>query len=300
MKRIVVCGGAGYIGQALVRRLVARGDAVTILSRGGQGLGMNPIRCTWNPYKLSEWTKVFDGVDTVVNLVGERAVGTRLTDENKRLIRDSRVLVTENIVRAFAEATQKPRLLLNVSGIGYYGDHPASERVDESSEPGHDFFSRLCVDWEAASEGACALGMRVVNPRMGIVFGPEGGALEVMAMPFKLFVGGKIGSGKQGISWIHMDDAVSALLLCIDDPEMPQKVNVCSPNPASNAEVSSAIAKALHRPSWLRAPSLAIKTLFGEGADAILTGQYATPKVLQSRGFQFKHSDVAQAVAASL
>lgn len=300
MKRIVVCGGAGYIGQALVRRLVARGDAITILSRGGQGLGMNPIRTTWNPYKLSEWTKVFDGVDTVVNLVGERAVGTRLTDENKRLIRDSRVLVTENIVTAFKELTQKPRLLLNVSGIGFYGDHPASERVDESSGPGRDFFSRLCVDWEAASEGAIALGVRVVNPRMGIVFGPEGGALEVMAMPFKLFVGGKIGTGKQGISWIHMDDAVSALLLCIDDPEMPQKVNVCSPNPASNAEVSSAIAKALHRPSWLRAPSLAIKTLFGEGADAILTGQYATPKVLEARGFQFKHTDVAEAVAASL
>jgi uncharacterized protein len=300
MKRIVVCGGTGYIGQALVRRLVARGDAITILSRGGQGLGMNPIRSTWNPYKLSEWTKIFDGVDTVVNLVGERAVGARLTDENKRLIRDSRVLVTENIVRAMQEATQKPRLLLNVSGIGYYGDHPASERVDETSGPGADFFSRLCVDWEAASEGARELGARVVNPRMGIVFGPEGGALEVMSLPFKLFVGGKIGTGKQGISWIHMDDAVSALLLCIDDPEMPQKVNVCAPNPASNAEVSSAIAKALHRPSWLRAPSVAIKALFGEGADAILTGQYAVPKVLESRGFQFQHTDVNEAVASSL
>jgi len=300
MKRIVVCGGAGYIGQALVRRLVARGDAVTILSRGGQGLGLNPIRSTWNPYQLGEWTKVFDGVDTVVNLVGERAVGARLTDEHKRVIRDSRVLVTENIVRAFKEATQKPRLLLNVSGIGFYGDHPASERVDETSGPGTDFFARLCVEWEAASDGAGALGVRVVNPRMGIVFGRDGGALAVMAMPFKLFVGGQIGSGKQGISWIHMDDAISALLLCIDDPEMPQKVNVCSPNPASNAEVSSAIAKALHRPSWLRAPSIAIKTLFGEGADAILTGQYATPKVLQARGFQFKQPDVAEAVAASL
>jgi uncharacterized protein len=300
MKRIVVCGGAGYIGQALVRRLVARGDAVTILSRGGQGLGLNPIRATWNPYKLGEWTKIFDGVDTVVNLVGERAVGTRLTEENKRLIRESRVVVTENIVRAMQEATQKPRLLLNVSGIGFYGDHPASERVDEASGPGADFFSRLCVDWETASDAAKGLGVRVVNPRMGIVFGPDGGALEVMSLPFKLFVGGKIGTGKQGISWIHMDDAVSALLLCIDDAEMPQKVNVCAPNPASNAEVSRAIAKALHRPSWLRAPSLAIKTLFGEGADAILTGQYAAPKVLQSRGFEFKHTDVNEAVAASL
>lgn len=300
MKRIVVCGGSGYIGQALVRRLVARGDAVTVLSRTGQGASLNPIRATWNPYVLGEWTKVFDGVDTVVNLVGERAVGTRLTEEAKRVIVDSRVRVTENIVHAIKEAEKKPRLLLNISGIGFYGDHPASERVDETSGAGSDFFSRLCVDWEAASDGASGAGVRVVNPRMGIVFGPGGGALETMSLPFKLFVGGKIGTGKQGISWIHMDDAVSALLFCIDDEAMPQKVNLCAPNPASNAEVSSAIAKALHRPSWLPAPSIAIKTLFGEGADAILTGQYALPKVLQSRGFQFKHTNVNEAVAASL
>src|SRR6185436_7645283 len=128
MKRIVVCGGSGYIGQALVRRLVARGDAVTILSRGGQGLGFNPVRHTWNPYALSEWTKIFDGVDTVVNLAGERAVGVRFTDANKRRIRDSRVLVTENVARAILEASVKPRLLINVSAIGFYGDHPAPER----------------------------------------------------------------------------------------------------------------------------------------------------------------------------
>jgi uncharacterized protein len=300
MKRIVVCGGSGYIGQALVRRLVARGDAVTILSRGGQGLGLNPIRSTWNPYKLSEWTKIFDGVDTVVNLAGERAVGVRLTEEQKVLIRDSRIKVTENIVRGMLEATVKPRLLLNVSGIGFYGDHPASERIDETCGAGGDFFARLCVDWEAASDAASSAGVRVVNPRMGVVFGPGGGALETMALPFKLFVGGKIGTGKQGISWVHLDDAVSALMLCIDDAEMPQKVNVCSPNPASNADVSAAIAKALGRPSWLRAPARGIKALFGEGADAILAGQFAVPGVLQSRGFSFAHTDVAEAVAASL
>jgi len=300
MKRIVVCGGSGYIGKALVRRLVARGDAVTILSRTGQGLGLNPIRATWNPHVLGEWTKVLDGVDTVVNLAGARAVGMRLTDEQKRIIRDSRVALTENLVRGMKEATQKPRLLLNVSGIGFYGDHPASERVDETSGPGSDFFSRLCVDWEAASDTVAAAGVRVVNPRMGVVFGPDGGALETMALPFKFFVGGQIGTGKQGISWIHMDDAIAALLFCIDDAEMPQKVNVCAPNPASNAEVSAAIAKKLHRPGWLRAPSRGIKALFGEGAEAILTGQYALPKVLQARGFEFKHTDVAAAVAASL
>lgn len=300
MKRIVVCGGSGYIGQALVRRLVARGDAVTILSRGGQGLGLNPIRATWNPYVLSEWTKIFDGVDTVVNLSGERAVGVRFTDENKRVIRDSRVVVTQNVVRGMLEATVKPRLLLNVSGIGFYGDHPASERVDETYGAGNDFLARLCVEWEGASDGVATAGVRVVNPRMGVVLGPDGGALETMAKPFKLFVGGKIGSGEQGFSWIHLDDAVSALMFCIDDAEMPQKVNVCAPNPVSNAEVSDAIGKALNRPSFFRVPAFGIKALFGEGADPILTGQYAVPNILKARGFEFQHLDVTQAVASSL
>jgi uncharacterized protein (TIGR01777 family) len=300
MKRIVVCGGSGYIGQALVRRLVARGDAVTILSRGGQGLGMNPTRHTWNPYRLSEWTKIFDGVDTVVNLAGERALGVRLTEESKRRIRDSRVLVTEGVVRGIQETTVKPRLLLNVSAVGFYGDHPAPERIDESCGAGRDFFAQLCVDWETASDAVTALGVRVVNPRMGVVFGPDGGALEIMARPFKLFVGGKLGTGQQGISWIHRDDAISALMLCIDDEAMPQKVNVCSPNPASNAEVSSAIGKALHRPSWFRAPARGMKALFGEGAEPLLTGQFALPAVLQARGFEFQKSGLSAAVSASL
>ncbi len=300
MKRIVVCGGAGYIGQALVRRLVARGDSVTILSRGGQGGLGNPRRTTWDPYKLSEWTKAFDGVDSVVNLAGERAVGVRYTDEVKQRMRDSRVLVTENIVRAIQEVPVKPRLLVNVSAVGFYGDHPASERIDESCSAGSDFLARLCVDWEAASDAASALGLRVVNPRMGIVFGPDGGALEAMALPFKLFVGGKIGTGKQGISWVHLDDAVVALMLCIDDEAMPHKVNVCSPNPVTNAEVSAAIGKALHRPSWFRAPARGLKALFGEGAEPILTGQFVVPSVLKQRGFEFQHTSVAEAIAGSL
>jgi uncharacterized protein (TIGR01777 family) len=300
MKRIVVCGGSGYIGQALVRRLVARGDAVTILSRGGQGLGFNPIRHTWDPYKLSEWTKTFDGVDTVVNLAGERAVGVRFTEENKRRIYDSRILVTQNVARAVHETTVKPKLLLNMSAIGFYGDHPAPERIDETCGPGDDFLARLCVDWEAASDAVASVGVRIVNPRMGVVFGLGGGALEIMAKPFKLFVGGKLGSGKQGISWIHLDDAVSALMLCIDDEAMPQKVNVCSPSPANNAEVSAAIGKALSRPSWLRAPSTGLKALLGEGAEPVLTGQFAVPAVLTARGFEFRHASMPEAVAASL
>jgi len=156
------------------------------------------------------------------------------------------------------------------------------------------------VDWEAASETVRESGVRVVNPRMGVVFGPGDGPLRVMALPFKLFVGGKLGSGQQGVSWVHLDDAVAILMACVDEESISGKVNVTSPNPVSNAEVSTAIANAVHRPSWLAAPSFALKALFGEGAAPILTGQYAVPGVLLKRGFAFGHACLSEAVRQSL
>jgi uncharacterized protein (TIGR01777 family) len=299
MKRIVVSGGTGYIGRALVEHLVSRGDSVTVLTRGASGTG-NPSRAHWDPYQLGDWAKALDGADAVVHLAGERAVGVRFTEANKRRIRDSRVITTGNVVKAIAAASVKPRVLVSVSGIGYYGDRPAPERIDESCGPGDDFLARLCIDWEGAAQKAREVGVRVVNPRMGIVFGPGGGALQTMALPFKLFAGGKIGSGKQGISWIHLDDAVRALALCIDDESLPEKLNVCAPNPASNAEISTSIAETLHRPNWIPVPAFGIKALFGEGAEPILTGQYALPGVLSTRGFAFAFERVQAAIAGSL
>jgi hypothetical protein len=299
MKRIVVSGGTGYIGRALVDHLVARGDAVTVLTRGASNAG-NPRRVSWDPYELGDWASALDGADAVVHLAGERAVGVRFTEANKRRIRDSRIVTTQNVVTAMASASAKPRVLVSVSGIGYYGDHPASQRIDESCGPGDDFLARLCVEWEGAAQKARDFGVRVVNPRMGIVFGPGGGALQTMALPFKLFVGGKIGSGKQGISWVHLDDAVRALAVCVDDEILPEKVNVCAPHPASNAEISAAIAKTLQRPNWMPVPAFGMKALFGEGAEPILTGQYARPGALSARGFAFAFERVQAAIAASL
>ncbi len=295
MARIVVSGGTGYIGRALVEQLVARGDSVTVLTRGAARDG-NPRHVTWNPYEVGDWAKALDGADAVVHLAGERAVGVRYTKANKRRIYDSRIVTTKNVVAALAAATVKPRVLVSASAVGYYGNVPASKRVDETSAPGDDFLARLCVDWEAASDKARELGVRVVNPRIGVVFGPGDGPLKLMALPFRLFVGGKIGTGQQGISWIHLDDTIAALLMCIDDDTMPAKVNVCSPNPASNEEVSTALAKVLHRPSWLTAPAFGLKMLFGSGAETILTGQYAVPGVLVARGVRFLHSLLHQAL----
>ncbi|HEX2871324.1 MAG TPA: TIGR01777 family oxidoreductase [Polyangiaceae bacterium] len=302
MKRIVVSGGSGYIGSALVKHLVARGDEVTVLTRGAARDG-NPRSVTWDPYTVGDWAKALDGADAVVHLAGERAVGARYTEAVKRRIYDSRIVSTKNVVTAMGQASVKPRVFVSASAVGYYGNRPSSVRVDESSPPGDDFLARLCVDWEAASEEARDLGIRVVNPRIGIVFGPGDGPLKVMAMPFRFFVGGKLGSGQQGISWIHLDDAVRALTLCIDDEAMPPKVNICSPNPASNAEISDAIAKVLGRPSWLTAPSFGLKLLFGEGAETILTGQFVVPGVLQKRAAGapvFERATLAGALQASL
>lgn len=299
MKRIVVSGGTGYVGGALVQRLLARGDQVTVLTRGKSAEG-NPRRVSWDPYTVGDWSRALEGADAVVHLAGERAVGVRYTAEMKQRIYDSRIVTTRNLVTALSRVTVKPKLLVSASAVGYYGSRPASERVDESAAPGTDFLARLCVDWEAEAQKARDLGMRVVNPRIGVVLGPGNGPLKVMSLPFKLFVGGKLGSGEQGLSWIYLDDAISALLLCIDDETMPSKVNLCSPNPASNAQVSEAIAKALHRPNLFTVPKFGLKALFGEGAETILTGQYAVPGVLLERGFAFASESLSSSVVVSL
>lgn len=299
MKRIVVSGGTGYVGRALVRHLLARGDSVTVLTRGASADG-NPRRVNWDPYELGEWARALDGADAVVHLAGERALGVRYTELRRQLIRDSRVVATQNVASALEAASVKPRVLVSCSAVGYYGDHSAAEPVDESCGPGDDFLARLCVDWEAASERARDFGVRVVNPRMGVVLGPDGGALGTMALPFKLFVGGRIASGSQGVSWIQLEDAVAALTLCIDHEAIGPKVNLCSPNPASNAELSAVLARALGRPNWLPAPAFALKALFGEGAEPILTGQYVVPRALEEASFVFRSPNLQDAVSRSL
>lgn len=299
MARIVVTGGTGYIGGALVERLVSRGDDVTIFTRGPSQPG-RPAKVQWDPYALGSWVDAVDGADAVVHLIGERAVGARYTEAVKRRIYDSRVVSTRNLVSAIERAKQRPRVLVSASAVGYYGDRPASEPADETAPAGHDFLARLCVDWESAAERARDFGVRVVSPRIGVVFGPGDGPLRVMALPFKLFVGGKLGSGEQGISWIHLNDAVSGLLRFIDDEELAGKVNLCAPSPASNAEISAAIAKVLGRPNLFTVPKFALSALFGEGAETIVTGQYALPRALQARGFEFQFPDLIAAVKDGL
>lgn len=299
MQKIVISGGSGFIGRALVRALQQRGDAVTVLSRDpARARSMVPAGVyfeRWDPEGGCARCEIANGARAVVHLAGEPAVGARWSESVKRHILQSRVRSTDQLVLAMGRAERKPAVFVCMSAVGYYGAH-GDEPLDESAPPGSDFLARVCVDWEASAASAEALGVRVVRPRLGIVFGRGGGALAEMIKPFKLFIGGPIASGRQVVSWVHLHDVVAALLRAIDDPSLSGPVNVTAPKAATNEELSHVIGKVLHRPSSLRVPEAALRLRFGEGADPLVTGQRVIPRVLSHHGFAFRYERVEDAV----
>ena len=299
MARVLVAGGSGFLGRALVASLLARGDRVTVLTRSEAGV-RDGLPCQhYDPSQLgsAQFTEVYDAV---FNLVGEQAVGVRLTEGAKDRILKSRVQSTDWLVQAMQRAEEKPRVFVCASGAGYYGSTLSTARVDESSPPGSDFLALVCVAWEGAAQRAEPLGVRVVRARIAPVLSEHGGALEALLRPFKLFVGGPVGSGKQGFPWIHMADFVAALLRCCDDSELNGPVNVCAPGVLSNGQLSKIIGELLGRPAFLKAPGFALKALFGEGAEPLLGGQWPVPRALERVGFEFRYPDVRLALTAVL
>lgn len=310
MKRVLITGATGFIGRHLVRALTERGDRVTVLSRKPEqvsavfGAEVQGVR--WDPGPRAKrdgaepWFQHVNGQDAVVHLAGQQVVGKRYTEAVKRRIYDSRIESTFQIVEAIAEANPRPSVLVCASGVGYYGGHPAEARFDETGANGSDFLATVTKDWEAAAQRAVDYGVRVVSARFGVVFGADGGALDQMTRPFKMFAGGPMGTGQQVVSWVHIEDAVRALLRCIDDKALSGPVNVVAPNAVTNEELSRQIGAVLHRPSWMRVPGAALKAAFGEGAVPILMGQRAVPAVLQKHGFEWRYPEVRPALEASL
>jgi uncharacterized protein (TIGR01777 family) len=305
--RVVVTGGTGFIGSSLVRALVARGDTVVGLSRDPaqavtlprEGAGRLELQA-WEPTREGAWQKHLDGADAVVHLAGEPLVGRRQTPAFLEKARQSRVRSAELLVGGMQKASRPPKVFVSGSAVGYYGGDHGAERLDEGSPPGADALAQLCVAWEAAADRAVQLGIRVVVARTGIVLGAGGGALPLMALPFRLFVGGPIGSGAQGVSWIHLDDEVAALLRALDDEGLSGPINLTAPEPVSNRDLSRSIAGALGRPSWLRVPACALRLALADGAEPILGGQYVVPSQLLKRGFVFRYPRVDEAVRAGL
>lgn len=273
---------------------------MTVLTRGEARIQDDGVsRQHWDPNANANAT-LSDAYDVVINLAGEQAVGVRYTESVKARISSSRVDSTRWLVRAIEHAEQKPKVFVCASGTGFYGSTLSQERLDESAPAGSDFLALVCVAWEAAAKRAEQFGVRVVNARISPVLSEQGGAIEHLLRPFKMFVGGPIGSGKQGFPWIHLDDQIAALLRVCDDSALSGPVNCCAPEPVSNAELSRIIGELLGRPAFLKAPGFALKALFGEGAEPLLGGQYAVPRALQRVGFEFKYADVRSALTAIL
>lgn len=292
--RIVIAGGTGFLGRPLVRALKAEGHSVVSLTRASASA---PDMASWLPDgSAGEWARHFDGADGVINLAGESIGGGLWTRARKDRIRESRVLATRSVVAAMQRASRPPRFLLNASGIGYYGTR-GDEVLTEESRPGSDFLASVCLEWEAEALKGEAAGARVVLLRSGVVLGKEGGALQQMALPFKFFAGGRLGSGRQYLAWIHREDWIALARFLMHAEDAQGAFNVTAPTPSPNAEFTDVLAAALHRPALIPAPAFALRAILGEMADGVvLTSQRAIPARALAMGFTFAYPTLTEAL----
>ncbi len=294
--KVLVTGGSGFIGRALCETLAARGDRIVALLRRPAAAGHLPPgveRIQWDASSAPP-PRAFDGVDTVVHLAGE-SVAQRWTAERKRRLRASRVDGTRNLVTALAALERRPRVLVSASAIGIYGDR-GEETVSEESAPGHDFLADVCVAWEEEARQAEALGLRVTLLRIGVVLGEGGGALARMLVPFKLGLGGPIGSGRQWMSWVHRDDVVGCVLHALDQPAATGALNVTAPEPVRNLEFTRTLGAVLRRPTLFPVPGFALRLGFGEMAGVLLGGQRVLPARTTASGYSFRFPALAPAL----
>jgi uncharacterized protein (TIGR01777 family) len=298
--KFVITGATGFIGTALCDRLLAQGHALTLLTRSSpRGINSGMKRWLhWTPGTVRDWDAALDGVDGVINLAGEPIAEKKWSHTQRRRIEKSRIDATHSIVHACAKAQHKPKFLINASAVGYYGPR-GDEIVTEESPPGSDFLGSLCQQWEEEARKAEDLGMRVVRLRIGIVLGPGGGALTKMAEPFKFFMGGWLGSGKQWMSWIQREDLIRLVTLLIENPAARGAVNATAPNPVQNKEFSRTLGAVLHRPAWAPVPGFALKLALGEMAQMLLTGQRVMPAAAEKLGFEFKYPQLREALEAA-
>jgi uncharacterized protein (TIGR01777 family) len=297
--RVFVTGATGFLGRALTVRLRGDGHAVVAWVRSvdrARGLLGSDVELIRSDAGFAALTDVLARADAVVNLAGEPLIGKRWTPERRRVLEDSRVQVTKDLVRAIAAAHTRPRVLVSGSAVGWYGDR-GDERLTEQSAPGDDFLARLCRQWEDAAMAAQASGVRVVISRTGVVLGRGGGALAQMLPPFRLGLGGPIGSGRQYLPWIHQQDVVAFIAAALVDDRYRGPVNVVAPQEATSRAFAAALGRALHRPAILPAPAFALRALFGEAATVLLAGQRVEPRALRGYGFAFAFPDLHSALA---
>ncbi len=302
-KTVVLTGGTGLIGKALAQALTARGDKVILLVRNPEKAKSSLPNLagyySWDAMSEGgEWTKALASADAVVHLAGT-PVAARWNDDYKKQIYDSRIISTRNLVRAIAQSEPKPKVLITASGVGYYGNQGYAKdepMLDESAPAATDFLAKVCIDWEKEAFEVEKLGVRAVAMRTGVVLSTKGGALEKMLTPFKLFAGGPIGSGKQWVSWIHIDDEVGQYVFAIDNEKVTGALNAVAPTPVQMQGLAETLGKILSRPAMFPVPKVALEVLFGEAANVIAEGQRVVPKRALELGFTFKYPMLEEAL----
>lgn len=296
--RVLITGASGLVGSALADALRAAGHAVQRLVRPGKPLRPGDVR--WNPVAGDLDRAPADGADAVVHLAGASIAAGRWNVEGKKLLRASRVDATRNLVTGLLQLHNRPTVLVSASAVGYYGSR-GDELLTEESAPGSDFLAELARDWEKEAARAADFGIRAVILRFGVILAQHGGALQRMLLPFKLGLGGRLGSGSQWMSWVTLPEAVGLIRYALDTPGLRGPVNAVAPNPVTNAEFTRILAKVLRRPAIFPVPAFGLRLLLGEMADALLlSSQRVVPWKLQDCGYRFHDPELEAALRALL
>ncbi len=296
--RVLVSGSSGLVGTALREALTRAGHSVDRLRRGVGPSG--PGSVAWDPTVNMFDQTAAEGADAVVHLAGASIADGRWTQERKKLLRSSRVEATRHLVHGLGKLSKPPKVFLSASAVGYYGDR-GDEVLAEDAAPAEDFLSHLAQDWEAEACQAEKCGARVVLLRFGVILAAHGGALAKMLLPFKLGVGGPIGSGRQWMSWVSLPEVVTIMQFSLDHVELTGPVNVVAPRPVTSREFAKTLGKVLRRPAFAPLPAVVARLAFGEMADAVLLGgQRVMPQALQQAGYVFRHPELELALRAVL
>lgn len=309
--KITIAGGSGFIGTALTEMLIQQGHQVIILSRRGNkdydaqlNSSHNPIMLFWDGETIGGWASAIHISDGVINLAGENIGGKnilevatkRWTPQFKEALRKSRLASGKALVQAIQEAPSKPQFFIQASAVGYYGSHPDRE-MDEEAPAGDDFLANLCVEWENSTAELDQMGVRRAITRIaGVVMSLDGGSLPFILMPYRFFLGGPLGNGKQWVSWIHLHDLVRGIVFLMNNPQANGIFNLCSPHPVTSRELSQVIGKVMHKPAFFPTPEFFFRLIFGEKADLLLASQKQIPKRLLGLGFEFRYPNAESAL----
>ncbi len=300
---ILITGASGFVGSGLVEKLIKRKNKVRVLTRNvpraALSLGDKPEYIKWDPSKEITPARAFKDIDVIVNLMGENIAAGRWSEKQKRKIYDSRIIGTKNLINGLIESGEKIDAFVSTSAIGIYGNRSEAEPVNEDADiNSSDFLSKVCVDWEKVVHDNLPEGIRSCILRVGVVLGKDGGALEKMELPFKMGAGGVVGSGKQVMSWIHLDDLRNLYIDAIEKDHYKGIINAVSPSAVTNKVFTKCLGKVLKRPTFIPLPSFAAEAAFGEMSTILLDGQKVIPEKALEFGFDFKYNTLEKALEA--